>query len=201
MVKAITFDLDGVYFPNGKANFLKALHGFGVSQDEAKRVFLKSDEMNNRYKVGKMSDEEYWMWAIKEWRLQLSPREIIELLISSYDVSLKVEGMAKTARRRGYKTMICSNNFPARVNGLQKRFGFLDNFDAGVFSYEVGATKPAEVMFTELVRRSGVEPSKIAFADDNEVNLAGAKSVGITAFLYEDFDKFVRDLGLLGVKL
>ena len=42
MIKAITFDLDGVYFPNGKANFIKALVNLGVAEDEAKRVFFRS---------------------------------------------------------------------------------------------------------------------------------------------------------------
>jgi len=59
MIKVICFDLDGVYFLNGKSNFIKALGELGVSEDEAKRVFLKSDEMNNRYKIGKMTDEEF----------------------------------------------------------------------------------------------------------------------------------------------
>jgi hypothetical protein len=26
MIQAITFDLDGVYFPNGKGNFIKAIN-------------------------------------------------------------------------------------------------------------------------------------------------------------------------------
>ncbi len=201
MIKAITFDLDGVYFPNGKANFIKALQERGVSEDEAKGVFLKSGEMNNQYKLGKMSDEEYWTWAAKEWGLQVSYKELTDLLISSYAVSPEVETVVKSARQHGYKTLICSNNFPARVNGLQERFGFLDNFDASVFSYEVGATKPSEAIFTELVERSGVAAKEIAFADDDANNLSGAKAVGITVFLYEDFDKFMEDLKSLGVEL
>jgi FMN phosphatase YigB (HAD superfamily) len=80
MIKAITFDLDGAYFPNGKATFIKALGKHGVSEDGARRVFLKSDEMNNRYKLGTMSDDEYWTWAAKEWNIDLSPKELIDLL-------------------------------------------------------------------------------------------------------------------------
>jgi putative hydrolase of the HAD superfamily len=201
MIKAITFDLDGVYFPNGKANFIKALQERGVPEDEAKRVFLKSNEMNNQYKLGKMTDEEYWTWAAKEWGLRVSAEELINLLISAYDVSPEVEKVVQSARQHGYKTLICSNNFPARVNGLQERFGFLDNFDAAAFSYEVGATKPSEVIFTELVKRSGCAAKEIAFADDDAENLSGAKAIGITAFLYENFDKFMDDLKELGVEL
>ena len=133
MVKAITFDLDGVYFVNGKSNFIKALGELGVSEDEAKRVFLKSDEMNNLYKTGKMTDEEFWSWAAKEWRLNKSPQELIDLLTQGYSVDDNVVNVIKKVRENGYKTLICSNNFPARVNGLHKKFSFLDNFDTPVF--------------------------------------------------------------------
>ena len=97
--------------------------------------------------------------------------------------------------------MICSNNFPARVSGLQRRFKFLDDFDAYAFSYEVGATKPSKRIFKELVRKAGVEAEEIVFADDNNNNLRGAEEVGINAFFYEGFDKFIARLRQLGVRI
>jgi len=123
------------------------------------------------------------------------------LSISGYSVDPQVDKVVQSARQHGYKTLICSNNFPARVNGLQERFGFLDNFDAAVFSYEIGATKPSEAIFTELIKRSGVSADEIAFADDDAENLTGAEAIGITAFLYEDFDQFIEHLKKLGVEL
>jgi len=200
MIQAITFDLDGVYFPSGKVNFIKALGKLGVSEDEAKRVFLRSDQMNQAYKIGKMTDEKFWSWAAKEWKLQKTPQELIDLLISGYDVDERVVDTIKGVRANGYKTLVCSSNFPARVNGLQQRFGFLDNFDVTVFSYEVGANKPSKIIFQELINRAGVPAQTIIFADDHAENLDEAKQLGITAFLYEDFNKFIDQLKNSGVK-
>ncbi|HUB93482.1 MAG TPA: HAD-IA family hydrolase [Verrucomicrobiae bacterium] len=199
MIQAITFDLDGVYFPDGKANFVKAIEALGVSHDEVKRVFAGSREMNELYKLGKMTDDEFWGWAAKEWQLDSSPEELIKILIDSYSVDPNVEHAVKSVRQKGYKTLICSNNFPARVNGLQERFHFLDNFDVAVFSYEAGAAKPSEEIFKELTKRSGLPPESIIFADDDEEKLAGAKNLGIVTFLYESFDTFVAQLNELGV--
>lgn len=201
MIKAITFDLDGVYFPNGKANFIKALKELGILEDEAKRVFLKSDQMNQLYKNGKLTDEEFWLWAAQEWQINKKPQELIDLLVKSYDVDERVIETVKKARTNGYKTLICSNNFKARIDGLQKRFSFLDNFDTWVFPYEVGASKPSELIFQELVKRAEVPADTMVFADDNPDNLSGAENVGITTFLYEDFDKFIIQLNELGVKI
>lgn len=201
MIKVITFDLDGVYFPNGKANFISALGKLGVSEDEAKRVFLKSRQMNQEYKNGRMTDEEYWSWAVAEWDLNISWQEVIKLMIQGYDVNNNVVGVVKRLREKGYKTAICSNNFPARVKGLQEKFGFLDNFDVAVFSFEVGASKPDRKIFEALVNKSQEEPSSIVFADDNPDNLAGAKEVGITTFLYEGFEKYLQQLREVGVDI
>ena len=201
MIKAITFDLDGVYFPNGKANFIKALVNLGVAEDEAKRVFLKSDQMSQVYKNGKMTDEEFWTWAAEEWKLNKTPQELIDLLIAGYDVDQRVVETVRKARANGYKTLICSNNFKAQIEGLQRKFGFLDDFDALALSYEIGASKPSEAIFQELIKKAGVPAQTIVFADDNQENLSGAKNLGIATFLYEGFDKFIEQLKLLGVEI
>jgi len=101
MIKAITFDLDGVYFPNGKATFIKALGEHGITESEAKRVFLQSPEMNHQYKMGTMTDDEFWGWAAREWKTELSSQRLIDLLISSYSVDSQVEETVKTARSKG----------------------------------------------------------------------------------------------------
>lgn len=201
MIKVITFDLDGVYFPNGKANFMKAVMALGVTEDEFKRVFAKSMQMNDEYKLGKMTDQEFWSWAAKEWNLQLTWHELVDLLVENYDVDEKIVEIIKHARAKGYKTAICTSNFPARINGLQKKFGFLDNFDIKVISYEVGANKPFKEIFEKLVTISGVNPEEIVFADDNAESVQNSTEVGITTFLYEGFDKYLEQLKSVGVEI
>lgn len=201
MIKAICFDLDGVYFLNGKPNFIKALVNLGVSEDEAKRVFLKSDQMNAQYKLGRMSDEDYWTWALKEWGLHLTVQEVVDLLMKGYETNALAVEYVKKVRVAGYKTVICSNNFPARIKGLQKRFGFLNDFDTVVLSYMAGVAKPNKAIFEELVRKTEVLPDEIVYSDDDESKMSGAKELGINTFLYTDFDTFVKYLESLGVKI
>ena len=201
MIKAICFDLDGVYFLNGKSNFIKALVELGVSEEEAKRVFLKSDEMNNLYKVGKMTDEEFWSWALTEWNLQMTTRAIMDLLIKGYETNAFVVEYVKKVKNAGYKTAICSSNFPARINGLQKRFGFLNDFDVIALSYEVGVNKPDKQLYEALITKSGVDANEIFYSDDNEPAINTARELGISTHLYTNFDDFIKQLEDLGVKL
>jgi putative hydrolase of the HAD superfamily len=199
MIKAITFDLDGVYFVNGKSNFISNLVKLGVPESEAKRVFLQSDEMNVLYKTGKMTDDEFWTWANNEWGLNKTPRELMDLLISGYEVDQNVVKTVKKVRVNGYKTLICTNNFPARINGLQERFKFLDDFDGKSISYEVGSSKPDSKIYQKLIEVSGVNTNEIVYADDNNDNISEAQKLGINAFFYEGFGKFLEKLKQLGV--
>lgn len=201
MIKAITFDLDGVYFVNGKSNFIYNLNKLGVPDEDAKKVFLQSDQMNKDYKTGKLTDEEFWTWAADEWKLNKNPADLIKLLISGYEVNNEVVETVKKVRKNGYKTLICTSNFPARINGLQERFNFLDNFDAWALSYEVGFNKPAKELFEKLVEKSGVKADEIVFADDHQESVDSAKKVGIEAFYFEGFEKFILRLKQFGVKL
>jgi putative hydrolase of the HAD superfamily len=200
MIKAITFDLDGVYFIKGKFNFLNAIVNLGVDRKDAEKVFF-GDKMNKQYKLGKMTDNQFWGWAINQWELDITVKELIDLMIKGYEVNREVEKLVKKVRNNGYKALICSNNFPARIKGLDERFNFLKDFDVAVYSYEVGIAKPDKKIFQELVKLSGVSPKEIVFADDDIEKISGAKEVGIQAFLYEDFDKFVDKLKALGVVL
>lgn len=201
MIKVICFDLDGVYFINGKKNFIANLVKLGVSEERAREIFLKSDKMNKEYKAGLIGDNEFWKWALKEWELRITPKEIIDLMISGYKVNQPAAKLVKELRSKGYKTAICSNNFPARVNGLNKRFGFLSKFDVATFSYEVGALKPDKRIFEELTKRAGVEPREIVYSDDDPRKLKGAEELGIKTFVYQNFGEFCRGLRKLGVKV
>lgn len=199
--KVITFDLDGVYFPNGKANFISALGKIGVSEDEAKRVFLKSPQMNEQYKVGKIIDEQFWTWAVSEWKLAKPWQEIVKLMIDSYDIDERVVSVIQSLRAKGYKTAICSSNFPARIKGLQERFGFLNNFDVIVLSYEIGVDKPDAQIYQKLVDLSEVDAKSVVYADDEIERIEAAKNIGITAFLYEGFDQYLSQLKSVGIEI
>ena len=77
----------------------------------------------------------------------------------------------------------------------------MDNFDAWALSYEVGFNKPDKRLYEELVRKSGVEAGEVVLADDYEPSVTAAKDVGISAFLYENFEQFMSELKKLGVNI
>lgn len=201
MIKTICFDLDGVYFLNGKSSFIKSLVSLGISEDEAKRVFLQSDKMNKEYKIGKLTDDEFWTWALSEWKLDMTTKEIVDLLIKGYETNDFVVNYVKNVKKAGYKPAICSSNFPARIDGLQERFGFLNDFEVIALSYQIGVNKPDKKLYEALIEKSGVTPDEIFYSDDYEPAITAAKELGINTHLYTNFEDFINQLEDLGVRV
>jgi len=117
-----------------------------------------------------------------------------------YEVNQSVLDTVRKVRKLGLKTCICTNNFPTRINTLNHKFNFLSDFDVQVFSYQVGAVKPDLKIFQALIDQSGCLASEIFYADDKQVNVDSAQSLGINTHIYTDFDNFISHLNRLGIK-
>lgn len=189
MIKAITFDLDGVYFTGD--SFSKFKQSLGITNFDDNDMFA--------FKRGELSEADFWNKVRSQYNLNQTDSEISQLLAASYQVNQNVVDTVKKVRSKGIKTCICTNNFPTRINTLNQKFNFLSDFDVKVFSCQIGAVKPDPQIFQALIGQSGCLPSEIIFADDKQENVDAAKSLGINAFLYTGFDDFVLKLENLGV--
>lgn len=201
MIKAVTFDLDGVYFTQESIDsFIKNFPKKITDPDQILYVLAKSDEMA-KFKKGIITQEAYWSYVQKEFDTTISIDEISQLFMDSYKTNPNVVEVVKKVHKLGIKTCICTNNYPTRINALNKKFNFLNDFDVQVFSYQVGAMKPDTKIFQSLIDQSGCLPDEIVFADDKESNVKAAKSLGINAFLFTTFENFVHQLNQLGVAI
>jgi len=197
-IKAICFDLDGVYFTeNSYIDFRLKLGG----NDETYEV-LKASEQIKRLRKGLISEGEFWDYAKKTLKLNLTNEQVFAMLCDSYAVNTQIVDIVRKVRKLGYKTCICSDNFITRVRELDKKFNFLNDFDVKVFSYEVGSFKADadKKMFKALIERSGVKPEELVYSDNDEFKLGGARELGVHTFLFENVEQFLEDLRKLGIK-
>ncbi|MBD3280003.1 HAD-IA family hydrolase [Candidatus Dojkabacteria bacterium] len=201
MIKAICFDLDGVYFTeDGKKGFHKALVELTGSEEKVVHVLYKSPEMLE-YVTGKMSEEVFWDYVRDYLGLELSNEELTDLWTKEYKINQRVRNTVHKAKEKGYLTCVCSNNNPARVRSLQEKFGFLDDFDVKIFSYKISAVKPSIEIFEALIKQSNVAPEEIIVSDDVPEKLKGAQELGINTFVYKNFEQFLAELKKRGVNL
>lgn len=200
MIKAICFDLDGMYFTAESFKKFRSKLAVNTSEEKAIEVLNTSDEMA-AFKAGELSEGEFWAYAITELKLEMNEIEIFATLRECYEENPRVKEMVLKAREMGYKTCICSNNNITRIRELEYKFGFLQNFDFAIFSFEVGTLKPDPAIFQELITRTGLKAEEIVYADDNADKLKGAQELGITCFTFSDATQFQTELTKLGINL
>lgn len=207
MIKAICFDLDGVFFTKESfQNFKKYLPKEVTDTEKIDYVLATSPEMMN-FKMGKITEDAFWDFANNELKIKLEHPEstLIESVSAAYrdnyNINKEVVDYVNKVKEAGYITCICTNNYPTRINALDDEWGFLDCFDVKILSYEVGHMKPAKEIFQSLIDQAKVKPEEIVYSDDSESKLQGANELGINTFVYTNFDDFVKHLENLGVKL
>ncbi len=186
MIKGMVFDLDGVYFKNGTKNFLENLSSrYGVSLENAKEVYIKSS-LIKQYKKGEISGKEFWGWAIKQWGIDATQKELLKLLEGGYEINPKAVKIIQKIRKEGIKAIICSNNFKERINVLEKKFNFQKDFDYVILSYKYGMLKPE--LLEKVVEETKMEPGEIVVIDDGEDTIKAAKELGYKTILCKDPD-------------
>ncbi|MGB6943323.1 MAG: HAD family phosphatase [Bryobacteraceae bacterium] len=92
---------------------------------------------------------------------------------------------ARDIRAAGLRTAILSN-MPAPVRDYVLRCPWLPEFDARVFSCDLGVCKPEAEMYRECLLALAVHPSEVLFLDDREANVRAAEALGLHAILFTD---------------
>ncbi len=190
MIRAVTFDLDGVYFTaESFKNFKTNLPKSTTDEVLLNSVLYTSNEMK-AFKRGELAEDAYWDFARQQLGITVDNPTIFKILADSYQVNPEVQNYVRMVRTQGMKTCICSNNFITRIRELDAKFDFLKDFDVHIFSFDVGILKPDKGIFQALVDKLGMKPHEIIYADDDSTKLRGALQTGLNAFVYKGFDHF-----------
>ena len=98
--------------------------------------------------------------------------------------------LVRRANERGIRTALLSNSW----GNTYPRDTWDGMFDDIVISGEVGLRKPEPEIFRLAADRIGLEPAECVFVDDLQLNVDGARSVGMTALLHTEYDETRRAL-------
>jgi|TARA_Y100000310_G_C20451754_1_gene701076 putative hydrolase of the HAD superfamily len=192
MIKGIVFDLDGVYFKNGKTNFIRNVsEKFNLDKNIVADFFLKSDLMT-KYKKGEIEGDEFWKNAIKIWNINSTPEEIISILKKGYEINESAKKLIQDIRNKGFKTIICSNNFPERIRVLNERFNFLREFDFVILSYEYNLLKPE--LFKKISEVTNFSQEEVIIIDDSPDLINKAKELGFKTILCDNPNRISNEL-------
>ena len=96
--------------------------------------------------------------------------------------------------RPRYKTGLLSNSFVGAREREQAAYGFESLCDVIVYSHEVGYLKPDPRIYWAACERLGVSPETTVLLDDVQINVDGARAVGMRAITFTDNRQAIADL-------
>ncbi len=99
--------------------------------------------------------------------------------------NLSMVELSRRLRRTGVRTAVLSNMQVDMLAALRAKFPWLDEFEARLYSCEIDVVKPHPEAYLLACRGLGCEPSHTLFLDDKQVNVDGALSAGLQAFLFD----------------
>lgn len=85
--------------------------------------------------------------------------------------------------RKKYDVALLSNTNELHWRMIRKQLDVESTFKHLFLSYEMGCCKPDDDIFTSVIERVSIAPSKILFLDDTEANVDAARQSGMDAML------------------
>ncbi|MBI2129222.1 HAD family phosphatase [Candidatus Woesearchaeota archaeon] len=201
MIKAIIFDLGGVYFsPGTEIAYEKLVKEFPHINSEKVRLIMRGGKLSRGYKSGKYSKKEFWKKAKELAGLNFDDKKFSKIWNSSYTLNTDVKNIV-IKLRKNYKIAVLSGNIRERIRFLNKKHGFKKNFDVIVFSYMVGASKPKLKIYNEVLKRLKSKADECIFIDNSRKMLKPAEKLGMRTLLFKNAKQLRKELCFFGIKI
>jgi len=133
--------------------------------------FLDHSPLLFRYETGLITRQEFFEVVREHTGYRGNLAEFGKLFADIFSEMPEMIALHAGLRQRGIPTYILSNTNDLAIEHIRRAFPFFGGFDGYVLSYEVGAMKPAALIYEELERLSGKRGDEILYLDDRQENI------------------------------
>ena len=197
MIKNVIFDLGNVLIDFKPIKYIKSL---GYDDEKALEIFNKTikDSIWTDMDRGIYRDKESYVSAFKTKYPEIQDDidkflggPWVENVIFPLKDNLKMIDLVK---EKGLNYYILSNYPKDAFEYTYDMCPFIQNGDGMVISYDVLMIKPDKNIYLKLLDKYGLKANECLFIDDLDINIEGAKSVGINAFVFKDLEDGYKKL-------
>lgn len=176
------------------ADRMLALTGLGPTQLQS---MLREGGMVERFETGKMPGTQFHEEICRRTGTRIPWQDFLSIWNSILGPPLVPEEVIEALARK-LRVWIISNTNELHFEFMTRNYAFPRHCEGFVLSHEVGVLKPNRRIFERAVARMQVDPSRVLFVDDQEVNVKAAQDLGIHAFQCRDTGQFSAELRLRG---
>lgn len=191
MIKAIIFDLNGIFIQSPKLSN-RFQEKFGIPTEEFLPILKEIMAKVRRPNAG--DSFVYWKPYLEKWGTSLTRKDFFDFWFSAEKEVPELTEVIRQMKGKGFKLFILSNNFIERATYYGKSFPFLNIFNKVYYSWQTGFVKPDPETFKNLLSENNLKPEECIYFDNSKENIEVANGLGIKAFLFEEIEGFKRTL-------
>jgi putative hydrolase of the HAD superfamily len=187
-ITTIILDFGGVLSLPQDPDHLKVMEGLCRLPHERFMPLYKRERLE--LDRGTLSTGDYWGRILAEAGVTPSPELISRIdredCLAWTQMNARVLAWTGELRGAGYRTAILSNMPTAKLVFMREgdAFRWLDDFDACVWSCDHLRVKPEPALYRICLERLGEPPEACIFLDDVQVNVEGARALGINGEVF-----------------
>jgi putative hydrolase of the HAD superfamily len=178
-IDAVLFDADRV-IQRPTSDLWAALKSVGSRIGAGDQLVEDLLSAENRSLTGQRDFKQAIIEILDRWGSTISPSEILDLW-HHFETEPVVMSLIQQLRANGVDCHLATNQQTYRRNVMHDERHYGDWFDQTFYSCDLGVAKPAPAFFEAILRSIDRPADSVLFIDDRQINLAGAKSVGIHA--------------------
>jgi epoxide hydrolase-like predicted phosphatase len=197
MIRAIIFDVGGVLFRTEDHSHRRLLEKkLGLAHGEVEEIVFNSD-MGQKAQRGEISDDALWAWVgdrlelggqLDDFKNDFWAGDVLDEKSIAFIRSLKPV----------YQTAVISNATDW-LDNLLTNLGIADAFDVIIGSAQERIMKPDPAIYKRALDALGRRAEETVFIDDFQINVDGARALGMEAILYRPGMIIEEELENLGV--
>ena len=198
-LSTIIFDLGGVLINLDVNRSVESFASLsGLSGEEVYSKFI-DDEWSYAFEKGEIDAPTFRNEVRKSLNTDLSDKQI-DASWNAMLLELPLIRLQMIAGLRDkFQTFILSNTNAIHVETFNNKVATItdgghisDYFDKVYYSHELGMRKPDAEIFSHVIQANNLKPSETLFIDDMEINIRGAKSVGLRTVHLSDQDYLIE---------
>jgi putative hydrolase of the HAD superfamily len=194
----VLFDLGGVLIELAGVDRMLELCNHSLSSEELWMRWLASEGVR-QFETGRAGPDEFGAAMLAEFGISIAAAQFLKEFTAwpkgVFPGSFELLDQLSVSYRLACLSNTNALHWP-RVCG---EMGLARYFEASFASHLIGMLKPDIEIFHHVVDQLGVAPARILFLDDNQLNVASARSAGMAAHRVAGLAEVRATLSTLGV--
>ena len=201
MIQAVIYDFGNVLCSFRVTSFFEHLARRSTcTVDQLQGLMPEISHLAIEYESGRMTSQQFFRDFSALARISVTEEEFI----TSYTtIFTPIDGTFDAIRRLTgrYRLGLLSNTNEWHFIHSIRPVAVFPLFDAVTLSYEVGAMKPAPVIYEDMLKKLRVPADACVYFDDIQENVDAGTRAGMQARLFTTAEGMQADLAALGVTI